>query len=486
MDVDDAEPQPAEHPPHLADQPPVGADVVRPVAQPDASAPVDRHAVVRPGQVFGHRQPVEAPRHPVIEESPRHPRHGGLRHDAVRPALRLDLPQRIAPVGSPEIEVVDGHRLLKDGAVAAKRMEPRHHRRQMRHVAPPDEPRRIREPPRMLVAGRLQQQGGRVDRAAGQDHDGGLDPATLAVALDFDGLDPPAAGVREHAPRPGAGPQGDVVVRGRGADAADLGVALRAEVTRKGIARVAQDAAVRLARPPESQRQGRRVQPLLAEAGHVRRHLLRVGNRFVREGFPGGLGRVLAGRPVHLVQPFGPLVVRFERGVVDGPGRGDAVHVLQFAEVFAAQTKEDAAPELRVPADAVVGVGAERGAVVAQPRLRRLVAPLLPDGGGVPVLGFPRHEAAPFEKQDAGRGAGQGPGQGASPRARPDDDDVEPFAPHRGSDSRPVQPPPTGAAAAVSAARMRSMTRWSSMAASRLISGRRPDRTAATKSRYMA
>ena len=305
----------------------------------------------------------------------------------------------------------------------------------MRHVAPPREPRGIRETLRVPVVRRLQQERRRIDRPAGQDHDRRLDPTPLAGVVDLDRPDPPAARVRQQAPRPRAGPQGDVVSRGGRPDATDVGVALRPAVARERVARIAQDAASRFSRPPESQRQGRGMQPLAANPGHVCLHLIRVRNRGVGERLPRRLGRVLAGRPVDLVQTFRPLVVRLQRVVVDGPGRRDAVDVLDLAEVLAAHPEEDAAPELGVAPDAVVGIGAERSAAAVQPALRRLVAPVLPDRGGVAVLGLLRNEQAAFDQQDPGRRIGQRPGHGASPGARPDDDDVVSLAGHRGSDS---------------------------------------------------
>ena len=173
----------------------------------------------------------------------------------------------------------------------------------------------------------------------------------------------------------------------------------------------------------------------------------------MREGLPRGLGGVLAGGAVHLVQPFRPLVVRLEGVVVDGPGRGHAVDVRQLAEVLAPHPEQDAAPELGVPPDAVVRIGAERLAVAVAPLLRRLVAPVPPDRGGVAVLGLPRHEAAPFEEQDAGGGVGEGAGEGAPAGAGPDDDDVVTLARHRRSDSgrAPHVPPPAGACPACGA-----------------------------------
>ncbi len=97
--------------------------------------------------------------------------HGnhGLRHDAVRAALGLDVAERELRVRSAEVEVVDRDGLLEDRVVRPQRIESLHHRRQVRHVAPADEPGRVREAVRMCVARRSQQQRRRVDRAARDD-----------------------------------------------------------------------------------------------------------------------------------------------------------------------------------------------------------------------------------------------------------------------------------------------------------------------------
>ena len=68
-------------------------------------------------------------------------------------------------------------------------MEPLHHRREVRHVAPADEPRRIREAVGMRVVRRPQQQRGGVHRAARHDDERRLDTKRLAVPLDLDRLD---------------------------------------------------------------------------------------------------------------------------------------------------------------------------------------------------------------------------------------------------------------------------------------------------------
>ena len=61
---------------------------------------VDRDAILVARQILGHRQPVDAARHPRLVRPQRNPRHDGLRHHAVRPSLRLDLAERIRRVAA--------------------------------------------------------------------------------------------------------------------------------------------------------------------------------------------------------------------------------------------------------------------------------------------------------------------------------------------------------------------------------------------------
>src|SRR5690606_37597878 len=89
---------------------------------------------------------------------------------------------------------------------------------------------------------------------------------------------------------------------------------------------------------------------------------------------------------VHVIQALGLIVVRLEGGVVDRPLRRDTVGVLYRREVVRAQPIEYAAPELGVPADAVVRVRLELLAAVVEPSLARAIPEVLPHRGRVPVL----------------------------------------------------------------------------------------------------
>src|SRR5215475_14858966 len=84
---------------------------------------------------------------------------------------------------------------------------------------------------------------------------------------------------------------------------------------------------------------------------HSRERIGRAGRR---------LGWVFAARTVHLVHLLGLGVVGLYVFVADGPGRRDAVVMLELAEVFLAQTVERRAIHLGGAADEVVDTGLER------------------------------------------------------------------------------------------------------------------------------
>ena len=128
--------------------------------------------------------------------------------------------------------------------------------------------------------------------------------------------------------------------------------------------------------------------------------------RLVRDGGVGErararrLGRVLAGLAVDEVEPLGLGVVGLEIGVGDRPGGGDAAVVLDLLEVALAKAEQDAAVDLGVAADEVLGVRAERDAVLVIPALGGDVPLAAEDLLGVPVLGLAREVAAALEQED--------------------------------------------------------------------------------------
>jgi hypothetical protein len=111
---------------------------------------------------------------------------------------------------------------------------------------------------------------------------------------------------------------------------------------------------------------------------------------------------------MHVIEPLGALVEWCERVVVDRPRRRDPVGVLDSLEVFAAKAKERAAPELCVPADAVVGIRAKfrlrPASLIHPPFVLRTIAAVFPHRFRAPVLFLLRNEIAALEDQDAGGG----------------------------------------------------------------------------------
>src|SRR4051812_12358092 len=112
-----------------------------------------------------------------------------------------------------------------------------------------------------------------------------------------------------------------------------------------------------------------------------------MGDSGIRE--PAGarrLGRVLARLAVDQVQPLRLGVVGLEVGVGDGPRGGYPAVVLDLLEVALAQAEQDRRVDLGVAADEVLGVRAERHAVLVVPALGRDIPLAGEDLLGVPVL----------------------------------------------------------------------------------------------------
>jgi hypothetical protein len=83
-----------------------------------------------------------------------------------------------------------------------------------------------------------------------------------------------------------------------------------------------------------------------------------------------------------------------------------------------------AAPELRVPANAVVRVGREFPAALVEPAFAGAVPQVLPHGLGIPVFLFLGNEVAAFDDQNACRCACQRLRDCAAACDGADDDDV--------------------------------------------------------------
>jgi len=82
---------------------------------------------------------------------------------------------------------------------------------------------------------------------------------------------------------------------------------------------------------------------------------------------------------MHLIELFGAAVVGLEVGVVQRPGRRDAVDVLDGPEVAFPEAEQDRAVHLGVAAHVVVLFGGEFLAFVVDPLAGVAVAPVRPD-----------------------------------------------------------------------------------------------------------
>ena len=186
----------------------------------------------------------------------------------------------------------------------------------------------------------------------------------------------------------------------------------------------------------------RRVERVIAGRGQVIGELLDarlVGDRGVRVGRAGRrVGRILAPRAVHLVHRLGGGVVRLHVLVGDGPGRRQAVMVVQFAEVLLAHPVQRGPVQLGGAADEVMHLRlVERLGLRVVPAVGRDVTALHEHVLGGPVRRLARQPVAALEQQDALARGGEVAGERAAARPGPDDDDVVMLA-HAGSFPKPV------------------------------------------------
>src|SRR4030095_1204729 len=133
----------------------------------------------------------------------------------------------------------------------------------------------------------------------------------------------------------------------------------------------------------------------LLDARFVRYRWERIGRAGRR------LGRGFAARTVHLVHLRVPGVIGLHVFVGNGPGRGDAVVVLELAEVLLAQTVERRTIHLSGATDKVVDAGLEGVTVFVMPEITGTIAFLDEHFFGAPVLGFAPEPVAAFEYEDA-------------------------------------------------------------------------------------
>src|SRR5260221_2850652 len=207
-------------------------------------------------------------------------------------------------------------------------------------------------------------------------------------------------------------------------DEPGLGVALGADLTRKGIASSATNAC---AAGMEIDRRGH-VKGVQAESAHafegfgddrfVRNRRMRIGRRTRR------LGRIVARLAVHPEQPFGLTVPWFEIRVAQRPWRGPSLGMLDAFEIAFAEAEHCRAVNLGVAADEIELSRTEWFAVAVVPGLARAIALFDEHRLRTPVLGFPGQAFSAFQDQDACAGPAKRKRDRSATDAGTDDDHV--------------------------------------------------------------
>ena len=234
-------------------------------------------------------------------------------------------------------------------------------------------------------------------------------------------------GVKRHGL--GVGQQRDVRVLERRADRQHLGVRLCVNQAREAVAGRAADAVAVGHVGLVQHHPARGVERVVPRGREVVGELLDA--RLVRDGREGigragrRLGRVLAARPVHLVELLCLRVVGLHLVVADRPLGGDAVVMAQLAEVLFAQSVERRAVELGRAADEVVHLRLELlCGLGVRPEVVGDVAVVDEDVLRRPVLRLAREPVPALEQQDALARGSEVPHQRAAAGAAADDDDV--------------------------------------------------------------
>ncbi len=320
-------------------------------------------------------------------------------------------------------------RLLEGGRV--RLLGQRQHRLAgVEHVVAADLVAAVGKPIGVHVGGRVEQHLGGVRGTGRQHHQVAGEALLVALVVHHHAGDRGTGRVRLQPDHIGVGQHRDVRVLQGGPYPHHLGVGLGVQRTREPVAAgTAHTGAVGHVRLVEQQ-PVRRVERMVAGRRQIVGELLDtrlVGHRRVRVRATGRrLGRILAARAVHLVELLGPGVVRLHVGVGDRPGRRDAAVVAQFAEVLGPQPVQRRAVEFRGPADEVVHLRLECLATAVVPGVRRDVAVVHEDVGGLPVLRFPGQPVAALQQQDPLARRRQVPGEGTAAGSGTDDDDVVP------------------------------------------------------------
>ena len=425
----------------------LGHLVVRRIVQGQAVVAIDRHAVVRVGQVLGRQPEIHRVARDLIQRPVGHQRRQQRFfrpiHAAQRLAVHLDVAHREGKTVHPEIEVVQRQRLLEHGVVRSQRQR-QHRLAVMEHIVASHLARPVGQPGGMLVVGGTQQQRGGIRRPA-RHHDDVRGEALLHAG-DFrqHAGDAAAGGVGFEFQRLRIAQQRDIGMFQRGAHGNHLGVGFRMHQAGETVAGLAADAAaighVGLVQQHGTGRRERMVagglqvfgQFLDARfIGHRRCRIVRAAPRLRR------IDAVLA---MHLVQMFGRGIVRFQFVVADRPGGRHAVMVLHFGKILLAEAVQRRTKQFGGAADKIMHLRLERFSVRQIPGLRRDIAVDSEDVRDAPVARLPRQPVAALQDQHLLARWRQPVRQCAAPCPAADDDDV---VLHRYSPTLPCMIPPS-------------------------------------------
>ena len=165
-------------------KPAVALKIARRVAQHDPTLPCEGDPVFRIRQVFRRQPEIERVLGHQLERESGHDfgRPGG-KNVGIRLTDKRDVTHGVFPVRGAKVEIVQPERLLEHRGVGASG-DCEHHRVQMAHVVPPDLVGTVGQPGWMSFVGGAQEQGGRVDGAAGDDDDVGGKGLFLAISFD--------------------------------------------------------------------------------------------------------------------------------------------------------------------------------------------------------------------------------------------------------------------------------------------------------------
>ena len=117
-----------------------------------AAGQIERHAALWIREILRHEIPVDTPVGELGEDPVRRPRHRCLEHAPLELPRSWAWPIPTLGVRLAEVPVIEGQRLLEDGAVDLR--ADRHQRGvDVRHVVAPDQPGRVGEAVRVPVGG---------------------------------------------------------------------------------------------------------------------------------------------------------------------------------------------------------------------------------------------------------------------------------------------------------------------------------------------